>query len=162
MIKSYMTSLLHDIGAVKLDGRGRRYLLIVEIARVCAASLCRAASGTTLCCNTEDQVYRANTSRDVGQRMEERADREHNSCDTREVFWTSASACPNIRSMMKTALCGRKTSRTFDETLPLFHVLCDLHPLSSLQKVNLTTNPIRLLLHPCFGKQALTELGDLH
>jgi hypothetical protein len=40
MIKSYMTSLLHDIGAVELDGRGRRYLLIVEIAQVCATSLC--------------------------------------------------------------------------------------------------------------------------
>ena len=88
-----------------------------------------AASGVTLCCNTEDQVYRANTSRNVYEKTEEGANRGDNSSDTRKS--TSASACPNVCSVMETALCGRKTSRTFDETLhsSTCFVTCIRYPL---------------------------------
>jgi hypothetical protein len=145
------SSWTEEEGVTYLSSKLHKHALVLT---ACAAPI------MTSCRNTEDRVYRANTPRDVYEKMEEGANRGHNPCDTRKS--TSASACSKVRSVMDTALCGRKTLRTFDETLPLFHVLCDLHPLSSLQKVNLATNPIRLLLHPCLGKQALTKLGDLH
>jgi hypothetical protein len=63
---------------------------------------------------------------------------------------------------MEKARCGRKTLRTFGETLPFLHVLCDLHPLSSLQKVNLATKRIRLCLRSRSVEQALIKLEDLH
>lgn len=77
---------------------------------------------------------------------------------------TSATTCCKFRCVMETALRPKDSQdgpQATDIFLPFLHVPYSLHPLFSLQKVNLEQKRIKLRLCLNSEKQALVTLGDL-